>query len=217
MISAEWLLVLLLMLPAIGVLAIVAAGEKRAEPVALSAIAATCLVVVVTVARVLSNWEPQATALGGYLPPLGLSLRADGASVVLLTVAAVVMAAVGWFAVQSFRRETGPAGVGGRTPFLFWCFLLAVWVALNAVCHWSGSVQPLCRAGAADLRRCAARLPRRAAGDARRSAALPAVRAARLRALSARHRMLYGDMARWISPLLSGRVRGRAGPGWRWR
>jgi multicomponent Na+:H+ antiporter subunit D len=58
-------------------------------------------------------------------------LRADGLSVVMLTITAVVISAVGVFARADFST---PAGLlEARAPFAFWILLLAIWAALNAV------------------------------------------------------------------------------------
>ena len=186
-VSADWLLVLLLMLPVMGVLAIVAAGEARAEPIALGTIAAACLVAALTVGRILAAGQPLSLALAGLAPPLGLGLRADGPSAVLLTVSAVVMAAVGLYAAAGFRRAER-RGRRGRAQAVR--VLVPAAVAVERAQrrrHRPRPVQPLRRAGAAHLRRRAAGLPRRPGRDAGGGAALPHVRAARLHALSARH------------------------------
>ena len=60
-----------------------------------------------------------------------MALRADGLSVVMLTITAVVISAVGVFARADFST---PAGLlEARAPFAFWILLLAIWAALNAV------------------------------------------------------------------------------------
>jgi formate hydrogenlyase subunit 3/multisubunit Na+/H+ antiporter MnhD subunit len=148
-VSADWLLVLLLMLPVTGVLVIVAAGEARAEPIALGTIAATSLVAALAVGRIVGTQQPLAMALGGFAPPLGLALRADGPSTVLLTVAAVVMLAVGVFAAaeRTVLEDDGRSYSGaccsrcgaGSTPS-----------PLAATCstfmsRWNSSPSPPCR------------------------------------------------------------------------
>jgi len=74
---------------------------------------------------------PLVYPLGAWTPPLGVALRADGLSVVMLTIAAVVIAIIGVFARADFPTPAGSAEA--RAPFAFWILLLAIWAALNAV------------------------------------------------------------------------------------
>ena len=69
--------------------------------------------------------------LGGWAPPLGVALRADGLSAVMMAITAVVICAVGIFARVDFG--TPDDSVEARAPFAFWILLLAVWGALNTV------------------------------------------------------------------------------------
>ncbi len=133
MTPGEVLLPLALMLPLTGMLAIAMGGEKRAEPIALATIVATLAIAILLVTEIVSGGEALQVNLGGYAPPLGIALRADGPSAAFIAVSAVVMAGVGWHAIGSFRRAKGEEGRGGRRPFVFWCFLLSIWSALNAV------------------------------------------------------------------------------------
>ena len=123
-------------------------------------------------------------ALGGWAPPLGLALRADGLSAAMLLTAAVVIGAVALFARGRLRAPAGGAEAARR--FVFWSLLLALWGALNAASLGGdlfnlyvalelltfAAVPLVCLDGSAR--------------DAGGGAALPAVRAARLGALPAR-------------------------------
>ena len=64
-------------------------------------------------------------ALGGWLPPLGLTLRADGVAAVFLTLTAMVMTGVALFAY------TPGAATSERHRHGFWALLLVLWSALN--------------------------------------------------------------------------------------
>jgi formate hydrogenlyase subunit 3/multisubunit Na+/H+ antiporter MnhD subunit len=75
--------------------------------------------------------EPLVYLLGGWAPPLGLALRADGLSAVMMAITAAVICAVGVFAHADFRASAGSAEA--RAPFAFWILLLAIWGALNLV------------------------------------------------------------------------------------
>ena len=74
---------------------------------------------------------PLVYLLGGWAPPLGVALRADGLAAVMMVTTAVVICAVGVFARAEFRTPAGAAEA--RAPFAFWILLLAVWGALNTV------------------------------------------------------------------------------------
>ena len=69
--------------------------------------------------------------LGGWAPPLGIVLRADGLSAVMLLTTAVILLAVALFAHADF--DTPPGTREARRPFMFWTLLLAMWGSLNAV------------------------------------------------------------------------------------
>jgi formate hydrogenlyase subunit 3/multisubunit Na+/H+ antiporter MnhD subunit len=69
--------------------------------------------------------------LGGWSPPLGVTLRADGLSVCMMLVVAVVVGAVAIYANGDFGTPAGTREARG--PLAFWLLLLAVWGALNLV------------------------------------------------------------------------------------
>lgn len=101
---------------------------RRAHLAALPALAAGLVLAVLLAAQV---WRAGVVevALGGFAPPLGIALRADGLAAAMLLVAALVLGATGLFA----RRDYGPMAAGEtRTGLLFWPLLLAVWGGLNA-------------------------------------------------------------------------------------
>ena len=57
----------------------------------------------------LQTGDPLVYLLGGWAPPLGVALRADGLSAVMMVITAVVICAIGVFARADFRT---PARVG---------------------------------------------------------------------------------------------------------
>ena len=69
--------------------------------------------------------------LGGWAPPLGIALRADGLSAVMLLAVAVVICGIGVYARADFGSAAGEPEQ--RAPFVFWLLLLAVWGSLNLV------------------------------------------------------------------------------------
>ncbi len=69
--------------------------------------------------------------LGGWAPPLGIALRADGLSAAMLLAVAVVVCGIGIYARADFGSAAGEPEQ--RAPFVYWLLLLAVWGSLNLV------------------------------------------------------------------------------------
>ena len=125
------LLVLAIVVPVTAVLLAFVAGRRHAERIALATMPLELAIAVAIAVMLRQTGDPLVYLLGGWTPPLGVALRADGLSVVMLAIAAVVIAIVGVFARADFST---PAGlVEARAPFAFWILLLAIWAALNAV------------------------------------------------------------------------------------
>lgn len=82
-------------------------------------------------AAVLQQGEALRYPVGGWLPPLGILLAADGLSAVLLLISALVLLAVSVYAQRDFRPPTGAPET--RESLAFWMLLLGVWAGLNTV------------------------------------------------------------------------------------
>src|SRR5260370_395841 len=102
-----------------------AAAGFAADPVP-QAMVITGIVVAVS-----ATGQPLVYIVGGWTPPLGIALRADGFSAVMLVTAALVIAAAGYFARASF--STPPEFAEKRAPLAFWTLLQALWAALSVV------------------------------------------------------------------------------------
>jgi formate hydrogenlyase subunit 3/multisubunit Na+/H+ antiporter MnhD subunit len=74
---------------------------------------------------------PLVYLLGGWSPPLGIALRADGLSVAMMLAVAGVVCGIGAFARADFGLK--PGETESRGVFAYWLLLLAVWGALNLV------------------------------------------------------------------------------------
>jgi formate hydrogenlyase subunit 3/multisubunit Na+/H+ antiporter MnhD subunit len=75
--------------------------------------------------------RPLVYVIGGWSPPLGVALRADGFSAAMLLTTAIVVTLAGAFGLGLFggaREETER-----RAPFAFWTLLLSLWAALDGV------------------------------------------------------------------------------------
>ncbi|MCC8405136.1 hypothetical protein LJ655_25210 [Paraburkholderia sp. MMS20-SJTN17] len=125
------LLVVAVLLPFAGMLAGLALGGRHAQRVAWVTIAFGFGTVLEIAARLLVSGDALRYLLGGWSPPLGVMLRADGLSVCMMLVVAVVVGAVAIYANGDFGTPSGMSEA--RAPLAFWLLLLAVWGALNLV------------------------------------------------------------------------------------
>jgi multicomponent Na+:H+ antiporter subunit D len=125
------LLVAVIVLPVSGLLLAFVLGGRRAEHVALAIMPFGLGVAFAIAIGVWSAGKTLVYNLGGWLPPLGIALRADGFSAAMLVTTAIVISAAGFFARANFA--TPPETAEARAPLAFWTLLLALWAALNAV------------------------------------------------------------------------------------
>jgi formate hydrogenlyase subunit 3/multisubunit Na+/H+ antiporter MnhD subunit len=123
------LLVAATVLPVVGVLIALASGGRYAERVALVLFPVGLAVATAIAAAVWHGGRSVQYLLGGWSPPLGLALRADGPAAVMLVVSALVVCGAGLYA----RSEFGARERESRASLVFWILLLAVWGALNLV------------------------------------------------------------------------------------
>ncbi|MGY4292864.1 multicomponent Na+:H+ antiporter subunit D [Bradyrhizobium sp. i1.4.4] len=127
--AGGFLLVLSIVVPVAGVLLAFALGQRYVRQV-VSTVVPVGLAIAVAVLVLLPRSDGHLVyLLGAWPPPLGVALRADGLSAVMLATTAVVICAVAIFAATDFR----PQSVEARAPFAFWILLLAIWGALNTI------------------------------------------------------------------------------------
>jgi multicomponent Na+:H+ antiporter subunit D len=129
--AGGFLLVLAIALPLAGVLLSLVLGGRHAEHIALGLMPAGLGVAIAIAVLLWRSGKPIVYGFGGFTPPLGIALRADGFSAVMVVTTAMVISAAGFFA----RANIGtPQGVTeARAPLAFWILLQAVWAALNIV------------------------------------------------------------------------------------
>ena len=101
------LMPLAILLPALGVLLSLLLGGRRAEWIALGLMPVQLAIAVAIAALVWRSGQPLVYTLAGYAPPLGIALRADGFSAVMLVTAALIMPAAGLFARANFATPRG--------------------------------------------------------------------------------------------------------------
>jgi len=125
------LLVLAVLVPFVGVLAGMVLGGRGARRVALATLAAGLAIAIAIADALVRSGDAVVYLLGGWAPPLGVALRADGLAVVMLLAIAVVIGGIGVYARADFG--TPPGVREARAPLMFWLLLLAVWGSLNLV------------------------------------------------------------------------------------
>ena len=129
------ILVLPLMLPVVGLLvglllAPIGLGRQLGRFVLLLTLAGVAAALAIA-AVLLSTGDSLSYQLGGWSPPLGVTLKADGLSAVMLVTSAVVMLAVGLYGQRAFRVPAGERET--RSSLVFWLLVLGVWSGLNTV------------------------------------------------------------------------------------
>src|SRR5262249_50086681 len=124
-------LVAALVLPFVGVLSCFLTSGKYARSIALVLLALGLGVAAAIADGVWRTGQALTYTSGGWLPPLGVKLRADGLSAVMISVTAIVMFAVGLYAPSEFRVRRGSTET--RQSFSFWILLFGISVAMNAV------------------------------------------------------------------------------------
>ncbi len=125
------LLVAAVLVPFIGVLTGLAAGGRNVERIALATLLVGLGISVGVADAAIQSGATVVYLLGGWAPPLGIALRADGLAVVMMLAVAVVICGIGIYARADFATPNGVAEA--RAPYTFWLLLLAIWGALNLV------------------------------------------------------------------------------------
>jgi multicomponent Na+:H+ antiporter subunit D len=125
--TGGFLLVLSIVVPVAGVLLAFVLRDRHVRLVAYAIVSLGLAIAVAILVALPQSQGPLVYLLGAWPPPLGVALRADGLSAVMLATTAVVICAVAVFAAADFATtET-------RAPFAFWVLLLAIWGALNTI------------------------------------------------------------------------------------
>ncbi|KAA0972669.1 NADH-quinone oxidoreductase subunit J [Aureimonas fodinaquatilis] len=105
------------------------ANHRHSFRIVLATGAATLVVACLITLQIHGMQVPLVALLGGWQPPLGLALRADGLSAVLILLSALLVPATALFA----QADMASTATEARRPLMFWILLLALWCALNIV------------------------------------------------------------------------------------
>lgn len=135
--AAESCTVWIVVLPLAGALFAFAIGGRAGPPIAIvtgGGIAAS----IVGLMRQISLNGPVRHQVGGWRAPLGIELHADGLSVLMLAMAAVVGVGItfyslGHFGHRHFAGTVEQRSDHGRASKTFWPLWLFAWAALNAL------------------------------------------------------------------------------------
>jgi multicomponent Na+:H+ antiporter subunit D len=103
----------------------------RALTVATAVGALATIVVAVALAVRVADGEPGVLALGGWAVPLGIELRADGLSALLVLMTAAIAGACAAYAGGYLHGERGPGVWSEREAF--WPLWFFLWASLNAL------------------------------------------------------------------------------------
>jgi formate hydrogenlyase subunit 3/multisubunit Na+/H+ antiporter MnhD subunit len=129
--TGGFLLVLAIILPVTGILLLLALGGRQVERIVWIFLPAGLGVATAVCVAVWGGGYALVYIVGGWEPPLGIALRADGVVAAMMATSAIIICATGLFAHGEFSQ---PAGLPeARAPLVFWILLLAIWSALNAV------------------------------------------------------------------------------------
>lgn len=137
--SAGTLLVAALMLPSIGAVLAFWFGGRWAARIAGFCGALGLVIALLIAVQMRSLGAALSVPIGGWLPPLGIALRADGLSAALLLTGATIVCAVVLFAWRQWQPapSDAPAEHGSiadsRRSTSFWTLLLGTWAGLNTV------------------------------------------------------------------------------------
>jgi formate hydrogenlyase subunit 3/multisubunit Na+/H+ antiporter MnhD subunit len=125
------LLALPILLPAFGVLLAFLIDGRRAEWIALGLMPVQLVVAVAIAYLTWRSGQPLVYTLAGYAPPLGIALRADGFSAVMLVTSALIAPAAALFARVNFATPHGLTEK--RAPLVFWTLLQGLQAALSLI------------------------------------------------------------------------------------
>ena len=119
-------------LPVGAMLLSVCLGGRRAERVAIAFMPVGVAIAAAVAFAVWRDQRPLVYFIGGWAPPLGVAIRADGVAAAML-----VTIRVDRFGRRAFLPATYFASTRTKTEnrahFGFWTLLLAIWSALNCV------------------------------------------------------------------------------------
>ncbi len=126
--NASALLILSITLPIIGMVLIIPFGGRWARNIATAVLILNLGVAALITAVIQCKRQAIVYASGGWAPPLGIQLRADGLSAVMLLTTALIALAAAVYAPREFS-----SGAETRKSLTFWTLLAGVCAAMNTI------------------------------------------------------------------------------------
>ena len=126
---AGGLLVLAIVMPAVTLVALLGLGGRVARGIVAGGLLLQLFLALRIATFVWMTKTPLVYVVGGFRPPLGITLRADGVSALMIVVASVVFLGAAAFAWKDFAQPSGQPEA--RLSLVFWSALLAMASALN--------------------------------------------------------------------------------------
>lgn len=127
--KADWAIALLILTPLV-MAALSFACPRQGHRLAWAAVVVTGFALYELIHQILMDGA-RAHQLGGWPPPLGISLRADGLAVLMLLVSTLIGASVALYAKRYFAPDPGREEPSRQRHF--WPLFLFLWSALNAL------------------------------------------------------------------------------------
>ncbi|ABS66829.1 NADH dehydrogenase (quinone) [Xanthobacter versatilis] len=127
------LLVLAITAPLLGLVPLLLLGPRTGERAALGMLAVNVAITAGIAERVAQGGRALGYFVGGFAPPLGVGLRADGFAAAMMLMAALVLLFTGLFAMTGpgdMTRKVNARGSAGM-PATFFILLLSLACALN--------------------------------------------------------------------------------------
>jgi formate hydrogenlyase subunit 3/multisubunit Na+/H+ antiporter MnhD subunit len=118
----------LIVVPLLALLAAVPLGRRAARLMPTLAVVMPALALWLIVEVSLGGRQEH--TLGGWPPPLGIALRADGLSAAMLLLAALLGAAAGLFSIALYPPSGNAENAASGT---FWPLFFSLWAAMNVV------------------------------------------------------------------------------------
>lgn len=128
---AGLLLVMAVIVPVTGILLQLTLGGRFVNRIAWAVLVAGLAAAVAIFMAIWWSGEPLVYIVGGWQPPLGIALRADGISAAMLLTTSIVICATALFAQKDFAQSSGKPEA--RAPFVFWPLIFGIWSGLNAI------------------------------------------------------------------------------------
>jgi formate hydrogenlyase subunit 3/multisubunit Na+/H+ antiporter MnhD subunit len=127
--AGGFLMVLAVVLPAVAIVALFVLGGRWGPRAAALMLAVQIAIALRVLFLIVETGQPLVYVVGGFAPPLGIALRADGISGIMMLTVSLIAAAAGAFAWRDYGAQAD--GKERRSSLVFLSSMLAIGSALN--------------------------------------------------------------------------------------